>query len=98
MPRDGWERFQRAVTPLHFYLCRDCEHRGSHWGTIRSAPDAAAALGTSRPIEERDRIAAHAKLRSAVLSVVFATILGAAAGAYVHSCRQDAEIPSPHQE
>ena len=97
MPRDGWERFVRTVTPLHYYFCRDCDRRGVHFEAI---PASGVGRGPTmgRTLEDRDRKAALVKARKTVLSVLFAGALGAAAGMYIHSCRQSEEASRPALE
>jgi hypothetical protein len=94
MPRDAWERFVRSVTPFHYFLCRDCDHRALHVGRV-PVGDGTGAPWPGRPVEERDRRAARVKARNTVLTALLAVMLGAAAGVYVHSCRQSQEAASP---
>jgi len=92
MPRTGWEHLVRAITPLHLYMCRDCEHRGWRFGSLPDvvihSPDQQTLGLPSRPVERRDNDAARRRWRRAIISFVFAVLLGALFGRYVHSCQQ----------
>ena len=94
MPRTAFERLLRHTTPIHFYLCRACEHRGLTFGPVRVSGARPAQL-PGRPIEARDRALARVKLRRTVMSFVFAALLGASVGLYVHGCRKDADVQVP---
>lgn len=94
-PRSAAERLVRAVTPLHRFRCRDCAHRGWHLGAIPSRRHRDRELPAGRPLERRDIEAKQLKRKRLVSSVLVAVALGAAAGVYVHDCRQRLDTIAP---
>src|SRR5512139_3938822 len=100
MPRTLAERAIRACTPLHLFLCRDCEHRGWRLGRLAAA-DHGDHLDhglPARPLEARDHAFHSRRRRRILVSVAIATLLGAAAGVYLHGCQQRAELAQPPAE
>jgi hypothetical protein len=87
------ERFVRAATPFHLYRCRNCRHRGWHFGPVLDdGQERVEARPPGRPVEPRDVAASRRKRRKIVGSVLLGVALGAAAGAYLHSCQQRSEV------
>src|SRR5512136_3424113 len=78
------ERFVRTATPFHLYRCRNCRHRGWHFGPVPEGGEERAEVALpGRPIEPRDIAASRRKRRKIVGSVLLGVALGAAAGAYL---------------
>lgn len=92
MPRTRFERLVRAWTPYHYFLCRECEYRGSHLGAIPLAAGGDARQVPSRPLEVRDHEAHRRRRKQLVLSFVVASVLGIASGVYLQSCRHSSEL------
>ncbi len=91
-PKGLFEYLVRSATPIHFYRCRACGRRGSHWGRIPRAGSA----GGGRPVESRDlRLRRNRKVRL-VVTALLAIALGVASGLYVHSCEESAEVARPN--
>lgn len=92
MARSSWEFLVRKVTPLHLYMCRDCEHRGWRLGSLPESvihgPDQQALGLPARPVEKRDSDLRRRRWKRAVLSFLLAVVLGTAFGRYVHGCQQ----------
>lgn len=87
-PKGQLEYLARSFSPVHFYRCRACGRRGSHWGRI---PRARQGGNGGRPVESRDmRLRRKRRLRL-LLSAVLAIALGVGAGLYLHSCEESAE-------
>jgi hypothetical protein len=95
LPQDGWERLIRALTPLHYYRCRDCGARGSHWGEIAFGVPSGSPPLPSRPIEERDRTALVVKRRRAAFLVMIAIGAGMLTGMTVHACQPPPPAAAP---
>lgn len=91
MPRTGIERLVRAWTPYHYFLCRECEYRGSHLGAIPRAAEGDVDV-PSRPREVRDNDADRRRRQRVVFSFMIASVLGIASGVYLQSCRHSAEL------
>jgi hypothetical protein len=87
-PKGLLEYLVRSVSPVHFYRCRACGRRGSHWGRI---PRAASGGAGGRPVESRDMRLRRKRRVRLVVSAAFAIGLGAASGLYLHSCQESAE-------
>ena len=90
-PKGLLEYLVRSVSPVHFYRCRACGRRGSHWGRVPRAGSGPGSRGGGRPVESRDtRLRRKRRLRI-VVSAAFAILLGTASGLYLHSCQESAE-------
>lgn len=95
-PRGLGERVLRSLSPVHFYRCRVCGHRGWHLGTIgRVHREKRPAEVPGRPVEKRDLEARRAKRARAVVAVAAAVGLGVAAGFLIQSCQQRAPATLP---
>lgn len=87
LPQDGWERFVRSVTPIHYFRCRECNHRDSHWGPIAWPEQESPVEVPARPLEERDRTAIAVQRRRVILLLCIAIGSGVITGYMVHSCQ-----------
>ena len=79
-PHSVGERLLRAFSPLHFYRCRDCGHRGVHMGALERA----GAGG--RRLESRDIEDMRARRLRAMVLMILAAAVGAIAGLNIYSC------------
>lgn len=95
LPQDGWERLVRELTPIHYFRCRDCNHRGSHWGAIAWPERELAADLPTRPAEQRDVTAVAVQRRRVVLLVLIAIGGGVVTGFMVHSCAPPPAVVAP---
>jgi hypothetical protein len=86
LPQDGWERFLRAIAPVHYYRCRECNHRGWTWGPVLLSDEAAPPNVPVRPPEVRDATAAAVRRRRALFLVVVAVGAGIAMGFMAERC------------
>lgn len=98
MPRSGWERLVRASTSFHYFLCRECEHRGCRWGQILVDGGTQAPHLPSRPVEVRDQEAVRRRRRQVATSIALAAALGAATAVYLHDCRRLSETDPSNPE
>lgn len=92
MPHTMWEYTVRSLTPFHLYMCRECERRGWRLGALPDSvihgPDQKELGLPTRPVERRDSAVSRRRWRRAIVSFVFALVLGAWFGRYVHGCQQ----------
>ncbi len=90
-PKGLGEQLLRSFSPVHFYRCRACGRRGSHWGRIPRE----GRSGSGRPVESRDVRLRRRKRTRIAFSVALAIALGVASGLYVHGCQQASESAPP---
>ncbi len=88
-PRGLAERLVRWLSPVHFYRCRTCGHRGWHLGVIgRARRRRRAEPVPGRLVERRDVEARRARTIRVAIALAVALGLGAASGLVVHACEQ----------
>lgn len=92
-PHSPGERFVRAVSPVHFFRCRSCGHRGWHLGRVGPRRRRHSSQLPARPVEKRDLEALRTRRARTLLALAVAIGLGAATGVVVESCQQRAARP-----
>ncbi len=93
--RTRFEMAIRALTPIHFHICRDCGKRGWHAGATRvpltEAVRRHAESHSTNPAE-------HLRRRRVWAIAILACLLGLSLGVGLHSCDTKPAPPSTMEQ